>query len=125
MNWSKSWKSSKERSKQRKYRMNAPLHVRRKFVSAHLSKELREKYKIRAVPLRKGDMVEVMRGEFKGRSGKVVRVSLKKMVVFVDGVKRKNMKGDEVFVPLSPSNLMIKELNLDDVKRLKKKRGNA
>ncbi len=125
MNWSKSWKSSKDRSKQRKYRINAPLHVRRKFISAHLSKELCEKYKMRSLPLRKGDTVEIMRGEYKGKSGKVSRVNLKKSVVFIEGIKRKNIKGDEVFVSLSPSNLMIKELNLDDMKRLKGKRGNA
>ncbi|MCW1309534.1 MAG: 60S ribosomal protein L26, partial [Candidatus Nanoarchaeia archaeon] len=35
--WSKKWKSSKKPSKQRKYRYNAPLHIRRKFLSVNLS----------------------------------------------------------------------------------------
>ena len=121
MNWSKSWKSSKDKSKQRKYRYNAPLHVRRKFVSVHLSKALREKYGMRAIPVRKRDIVEVVRGEFKGKSGKVEKVNLKKYVVTIEGLKRKNVKGDDVFIPIDPSNLMIKELNLDDIRRLKKK----
>ena len=41
--FSKSWVSSKKPGKQRKYRINAPLNIKRKFLSVHLSKELREK----------------------------------------------------------------------------------
>ncbi|HID17194.1 TPA: 50S ribosomal protein L24, partial [Candidatus Bathyarchaeota archaeon] len=44
-------KSSKP-SKQRKAFYNAPAHLRRKLVSAPLSKELREKYGVRAIPVR-------------------------------------------------------------------------
>ncbi len=119
MKWSKSWKASKDRTKQRKYRRNAPLHVRRKFLSATLSKELREKYKYRSFPLRKGDVVEIMRGEHKGKKGKVEKVDMKKLKVYIEGVKRKNVKGDEVSIPFDPSNLRIIELNLDDKERLK------
>ena len=42
--FSKSWKSSRQPRKQRKYVFNAPLHIRHKLVSANLSKELRKKY---------------------------------------------------------------------------------
>ena len=45
--WYKNWKSSKQPRKQRKYRRNAPLHIRNKMMRAPLSKELRDKYKIR------------------------------------------------------------------------------
>ena len=43
--FSESWKSSKQVRKQRKYRYNAPLHIKQKFVNVHLAKELRKKYK--------------------------------------------------------------------------------
>ena len=51
--WNPNWNSVKDRRKQRKYIYNAPIHVRRKLMSAHLSKELREKYKRRSFPIKK------------------------------------------------------------------------
>ena len=117
--FSTKWKSSKQPRKQRKYRANAPLHIRHKFVSAHLSKELREKYKTRSLPVRKGDTVEIMRGRFKGLEGKVTKVDLRSVKVYIDGIKTKKVDGSEVMVPIDPSNLLIKELNLDDRLRLK------
>jgi|YelNatPaOPRAMG01_1025707.scaffolds.fasta_scaffold01691_21 large subunit ribosomal protein L24 len=110
-------KSSKAR-KQRKFLFNAPLHLRRKMISAHLSKELREKYKRRSLPLRKGDEVEIMRGEFKGKKGKISRVDLKNYKVYIEGITRKKTTGAEVLVPIHPSNLRIISLNLDDKKRV-------
>jgi len=110
---------SKKPRKQRKFLYNAPLHLRRKIISAHLSKELREKYGRRSLPLRKGDEVKVMRGESKGVVGKVVRIDTKKYKVYVDTVKKKRSIGTEYLVPLSPSNLMILKLNLDDKYRMK------
>ncbi|MCD6275005.1 MAG: 50S ribosomal protein L24, partial [Candidatus Aenigmarchaeota archaeon] len=48
--FSKSWVKSKQPRKQRKYRHNAPKHIRQKFMHANLSKELREKYNRRSLP---------------------------------------------------------------------------
>jgi large subunit ribosomal protein L24 len=110
---------SKKPRKQRKFLYNAPLHLRRKMISAHLSKELREKYKRRSFPLRTGDEVKVMRGEFKGVVGKVVKIDTKKYKVYVDTVKKKRSVGTEYLVPISPSNLMIIKLNLEDKCRIK------
>ena len=117
--WSTSWISSKQIRKQRKFRYNAPLHVRRKFVSAHLSKSLRSRFNRRAVPLRKGDEVQVMRGEFTGVKGKVERVDLKKSKVFVENVKVKKVNGTEVMKALEPSNLLVTNLFLEDKMRKK------
>ncbi len=116
--WSSEWKSSKQPRKQRKYRYNAPLHVRRKFLSAHLSKELREKLGRRSLEIRKGDRVQVMRGQYRGIVGKVDSVSLKKLKVYLENVRRKKADGKEMLVPLDPSNLMIVEM-AEDEKRLK------
>ncbi len=110
---------SKKPRKQRKFLYKAPLHLRRKMISAHLSKELREKYGKRSIPLRRGDEVKIMRGEFKGTVGKVVKIDTKKYKVYVDTVKKKRSIGTEYLVPLSPSNLMILKLNLDDKYRMK------
>ncbi|MBC7119559.1 MAG: 50S ribosomal protein L24, partial [Methanobacteriaceae archaeon] len=62
---------SKQPRKQRKFLHNAPLHIRHKIMSANLSKELREEYNRRSLPVRKGDKVEIMRGDFKGHQGKI------------------------------------------------------
>jgi len=110
---------SKKARKQRKFLYTAPLHIRRKMMSAHLSKELREKYKRRSLPVRKGDEVEIMRGEFKKKRGKVLRVDLKKYKVYVEGITRKRTDGTERLVPIHPSNLMIVNLNLQDKRRVK------
>jgi len=108
---------SKKPRKQRKFLYVAPLHIRRKLLAAHLSKELREKYKTRAIPIRKGDKVEVMRGGFKGRKGKIMKVNLERYKVYVEGVMRKRTDGTERLVPFSPSNLKVLSLALADKRR--------
>lgn len=115
--FSNKWKASKQPRKQRKYRYNAPLHIKRKMMSANLSKELRKKYGRRSFPIRKGDSVKIMRGEFKRKSGKINEANYKKLIVNIDGIYRAKKDGTKVSVYFSPSNLQIKELNLDDVKR--------
>lgn len=117
--WSKHWKSSKKPKKQRKYVYHAPLHIRHKLLSAHLSKGLIEKYNRRSFPARKGDEVEVMKGKFKKKTGKISRVDLKKIKVYIDGITRKKVDGSEVQVPIHPSKIKIINLNLEDKKRLK------
>ncbi len=113
------WKSSKQPRKQRKYRANAPLHIKRKFLSANLSKELRKKYGRRNFPIRKGDGVKIMRGTFKGKKGKINQVLMKKGVVAIEGIQKKKKDGTKINVLFHPSNLQIQELNLEDKKRLK------
>lgn len=111
-------KSSKP-SKQRKFLYTAPLHIRRKLLAAHLSKELRQKYKTRGLPIRKGDEIEVMRGEFKKKRGKISRVDLSEYKVYIEGMTIKRTDGTERQVAFHPSNLKIINLNLDDKRRIK------
>jgi large subunit ribosomal protein L24 len=110
---------SKKARKQRKFLHHAPLHLRRKMISAHLSKELREKYKTRSIPLRRGDEVEIMRGEFKGKRGKIVKVDLKKYRIYVEGIMRKRSVGTQALVPIHPSKVRVINLNLEDKRRVK------
>ena len=116
--YSSHWKSSKQPRKQRKYRYNAPLHKRQKMVSAHLAKDLRQQYKRRSMPLRKGDEVKVMKGEYKGMFSKVEKIDLKNLKVQLDGIKRKKVTGEEVYVKLDPSNLLITKIEIEDKKRI-------
>jgi large subunit ribosomal protein L24 len=116
--FSRSWVASKQPRKQRKYRANAPLHIKSKFMAAHLSSELRKKYGKRAIEVRKDDRVKIMRGQFKGISGKIERSNLKKTAIYMKGAEITKKDGSKAFYPLHPSNLMILELNLSDKNRL-------
>lgn len=111
-------RSSKPR-KQRKFLYKAPLHIRRKMLSGHLSKELRQKYNRRSMPLRKGDEVEVMRGQYTKKRGKISKVNYKKYKVYIEGITRKTTVGTEKLVAFHSSNLKIVDLNLSDKKRMK------
>lgn len=110
---------SKAPGKQRKFLHMAPLHLKRKILSSHLSKELREKYSRRGLPVKKGDEVQVMRGKFKGKTGKISRVNYKKYRVYLEGITRKRTVGTETQVSFHPSKVKIINLNLDDKRRLK------
>ncbi len=117
--FSKSWKSSKQPRKQRKYIANAPLHLKRKLLSVNLAKDLRKKHGKKNISVRKGDIVRVMRGKFKAKKGKVNEVKTKMEKIYVEGVQIKKRDGSTVNVPLKASNLQIVELNVEDRMRLK------
>lgn len=110
---------SKQPRKQRKFLHNAPLHVRRKFMSVMLSKELREQYGKRSIPVKKGDTVQVVRGDFKDHEGKVEKIDQKNYRVMVEGATIQKPDGNPVYHSIHPSNLMILELDLDDDERNK------
>ena len=117
--WSKSWNSSKKPGKQRKYVSNMPLHSRKALMSATLSKELRKKYGLRNLPVRTGDKVKIMRGQFKKKTGKITSVDLTKIKLYIEGIEQVKKDGSKAFYPIHPSNVMVTELELDDKKRKK------
>lgn len=112
------WLSSTQPRKQRKYKANAPYHLKHKFLNAQLSKSLREKHGKRNLPLRKGDEVLVMRGSFKKKKAKITSIDLKHSRVALEGIQRVKKDGTKVNVYFHPSALQIQSLNLDDKKRL-------
>lgn len=118
--FSPAWKSSSQPRKQRKYRYNAPLHIKQKLVHVHLSSALRQKYGTRHVQVRKNDKVRVLRGQYKMREGKVERVDLKRERIYITGMEVIKKDGSKVMVPLNPSNLMVLDLDLGDKKRKEK-----
>lgn len=117
------WKSSKQPKKQRKYIFNAPLHVKKKMLVAPLAKTLQQKYKKSRVSVRTGDVVKVMRGQFKGQRGKIALVKLKQVRIAVEGVQHIKKDGAKSYYFLHPSKVMIEELNLEDKRRREKIEG--
>ena len=108
---------SKQPRKQRKFRYQAPLHIRHKLMSVNLSPELREEYERRSLPVRKGDTVKVLRSDFRDHEGKVEGVDLKRYRVMIEGLNVQKPDGNQVYHPVHPSNLMIIEMDLDDEER--------
>lgn len=119
--FSNSWKSSVQPRKQRKYVYNAPDHIKGKFLSAHLSKELKEKHNIRSIRVRVGDTVKVVRGQFKGKTGEVEAVDIDKTKLFVAGVELSKQESGKVKYPVHPSNVVITKMK-NDARRIKDKK---
>ena len=54
---------TRSRRKNRKAHFTTPSHLRRKLMSCPLSKDLKKKYSVRSMPVRKEDEVMVVRGK--------------------------------------------------------------
>ena len=106
-------------SKQRKMLFQAPNHRRHKHFAAHLSPELKASRGVRALPVRSGDTVHIMRGNHKGFEGKVTRIDRRKYRIYVEGLTRETVDGTTTSVPIHPSKVMITRLNPDDKWRKK------
>merc|ERR1711998_666638 len=108
---------SASRRKSRKAHFSAPSSVMRKIMSAHLNKDLSQKYHVKSMPIRKDDEVIVARGSNRGREGKVIQVYRKKCVIHIERVTRGKSNGSTVNVGIHPSNVMITKLKLDKDRR--------
>jgi len=82
-------------------------------MSAPLSKELKEKYSVNALPIRKDDEVMITRGTYKGREGKVTSVYRLKYVIHIERVSREKVNGQSVPVGIHPSKVIITKPKLD------------
>jgi len=104
---------SSSRRKNRKAHFTAPSSVRRILMSSPLSEDLRTKYHVRSVPIRKDDEVKVVRGSFKGREGKVIQVYRKKWVIHIEKLVREKATGATVNIGVHPSKVVVTKLKLD------------
>lgn len=89
-------------------------------VKVHLDETLRKEHKKRAMPIRNGDKVKVLRGSFRGSVGKVVEINRAKGTLKIDGVERTKADGSKIKAPVHASNTEIIELNLSDKLRKEK-----
>jgi large subunit ribosomal protein L24 len=116
--FSMSWLRSVQPRKQRKFRHNAPEHVKGEFLNASLVKLLQTKHGVSSIRVRAGDKVKVLRGQFKNTVGLVERVDLSKTRIFVQGAELVKKDGGKVLYPIHPSKVEIQTL-VDDKKRFK------
>jgi large subunit ribosomal protein L24 len=104
--------------KQRNILFNLPLHLRWHLITAPLSPDLKKELGIKRLPIRKNDVVRIVRGDWKGHEGKVVDVNLKRIKIYVEGVTLKKADGTDVFYPIHPSKVMITKLgDVDNIRR--------
>jgi large subunit ribosomal protein L24 len=114
--------SSTKARKQRKARANAPIHKRKRMVSAHLDSALMKEYNVRSVAVRKGDTVRVIRGDkdFKASDAKVASVDLKSLKLIIENVTIPKADGTQKPKPVDPSNVLLTRLDLSDPWRKEK-----
>ena len=92
------------------------------MMSCHLSKDLRTKYNVRSVPVRKGDTVMIKSGDSKsggkGQEGKVLTVYRRRWCIHVEKVTRDKKSGAQVQIPIDPSKCEITQLKVDKSRKI-------
>lgn len=101
----------------------AAVTTRSKLMCSHLSKDLQQKYNRRSVRVTEGDTVKVLRGEYKGVSGKITRVSTLRNGIAIEGIKKEKLKGGNLDVFIHTSNVLVTDLNTEDKWRINKVEG--
>ena len=109
--------SPKSPRKQRRFVRNSGQHAHRSMLRCRLDDPLREEYGLRSLNVKKGDLVRIMRGQFRDTEGKILGVDYSAIRVFVDGASTTKADGKEARVPLHPSSLMLVKLELNDERK--------
>jgi len=114
--------SSTKARKQRKARANAPLHLKKRMVAAHLDSALMKEFNVRSLPVRKGDTVKIIRGhkDFRTGEAKVASVDLKACKIIVENITVPKADGTQKPKPIDPSDVLITKLDLSDPWRKEK-----
>lgn len=103
--------------KQRLSRYNADIRTRQTRMAGHVAKDLRPKAGS-SLPIRVGDTVRILRGDYKKKTGAVIQVDAKRERVYIQGIQRKKADGKEAFIAFHPSKLMITGMESKDKTRL-------
>jgi large subunit ribosomal protein L24 len=114
--------ASTKARKQRKARANAPLHLKKRMVAAHLDSALMKEFNVRSLPVKKGDTVKIIRGhkDFRTGEAKVASVDLKACKIIVENITVPKADGTQKPKPIDPSNVLLTKLDLSDPWRKEK-----
>jgi large subunit ribosomal protein L24 len=114
--------TSTKARKQRKARANAPLHLKKRMIAAHLDSALMKEFNVRSLPVRKGDTIKIIRGhkDFKTGEAKVASVDLKACKIIVENITVPKADGTQKPKPIDPSDVLITKLDLSDPWRKEK-----
>ena len=111
--------SSQPRKQHRAFH-KATVHVKKRTIRARVTPEIMDKFDLWTTTVRKGDTVKVMRGGYKGHTGKVSDVDTKKRRIYIEKVTSVKADGKETPRPIHPSNVLITKLDLSDPWRKKR-----
>lgn len=126
-------------TKQRKAHFNAPLHEKRKRISARLQLDKPDARfdGVRTVTVRVGDTVRVTRGDLANGgkrhggkrgadplSGPVIRIDSEKGRLYIEGAKASKADNKEEAVPVHSSNVVVVKLDETDKLRVQQLTGN-
>jgi large subunit ribosomal protein L24 len=106
--------SSKSPRKQRRSIRKDPIHANKKRLKCRLDEFLREEHGIKSLVIKKGDLVRVMRGQFRDTEGTVTGVSYSKGRVYIESATTTKADGKEASIPIHPSNLILVKLAMND-----------
>ena len=107
-------------AKIKKQQINKAMNqILNKQICAPISKELRKKYSRRSIRIMPDDIVKVVRGEYKGLTGKVSKISTQTSGIAIEGNKKEKLKGEKIDVYIHSTYMIITSLNTDDKWRLK------
>ena len=104
---------SSQPKKVRKQFFNASKDEKHKALSCKLSKELQKVHGIKRLPVRRGDEVRLVGGTQAKREGKVTDVKLSEMRIYVDSHTIDKINGQQVKIPVHPSNCELIKLKMD------------
>ena len=114
---------SGQRRKSRCAHFSAPSHIKYTLMSAPLSEELQKEHGIQSLPVRRDDVVEILRGSNQGSQGKINMVYRKKWCLYIEKVQKQSKKGGIIKVPVQASNVrIIKPFLTEDRKALIKRK---
>ena len=126
-------------TKQRKAHFNAPLHEKRKRISARLQLDKPDSRfdGVRSVTVRLGDTVRVTRGDLSNGgerhggkrgndplTGPVIRIDSEKGRLYIEGAKASKADNKEEAVPVHSSNVVVVKLDETDKLRVQQLTGN-
>lgn len=104
-------------SKQRNRISKATTFHRHKLMSVRLSTDLRKKYDVKKMPVRKGDTVYVTSGDFVGTEGKVSEADYKNQRLTIEGVLKEKADKSKIMYPIHVSKLVIRRFGKVGEKR--------
>ena len=101
-------------SSARKKQNNAPVHIKRKYISASLSPSLRTQYGTKSLVVIKEDTVQIIKGDRKLTEGKVLRINSKINSIYIEGLTKQRLDGTTIQIPIKASNTVLTKLKTDD-----------
>ena len=100
---------SKKPSKQRKSLAQYKLHQRSKLLSCRIADFLEEEYGIKKLPVRVGDSVRVVKGDFVDIEGEIMEIK-KNLRLIIKECKLEKADGTTYYVPVHVSKVIITKL---------------